>query len=276
MAGPKALIITGDGINCDRETSWALNNSGFTSRRTHAAMLLDNPSMLSEFSLCAIPGGFSFGDEIASGKVLAVKLKEKLKDELYKFVEQGKLVIGICNGFQVLVQLGMLPHSEPDKPRLVSLMRNKERKFINRWVTLTVTPDTVSPFFAGMHKIDLPIRHGEGRLTLEPAFSQTMVEHDPAHAVAGVDAKVSDLIKARAPLRYDEDVNGSFDRIAALTNEKGNVMGMMPHPEAFVRWSQHPSWTARQYSDASTDRFGEGDAPGLRLFKNAAAYIAKG
>ena len=163
MASPKALVITGDGINCDRETAWALEVAGFAAHRVHAAVILQDPSCLADYNLCAIPGGFSFGDEIASGKVLAVKLKEKLKDELYQFVEKGKLLIGICNGFQVLVQMGMLPHSGPDMPRLVSLIRNAERKFINRWVTLTVTPAVVTPFFADLHTLDLPIRHGEVR-----------------------------------------------------------------------------------------------------------------
>jgi phosphoribosylformylglycinamidine (FGAM) synthase-like amidotransferase family enzyme len=274
VASPKALVIMGDGINCDRETDWALTNAGFDAVRVHAAVLLENPGALADYNLCAIPGGFSFGDEIASGKVLAVKLKEKMKDALYQFVEKGHLLIGICNGFQVLVQMGMLPHSEPGKPRVVSLLRNAEKKFINRWVTLAVTPGTVTPFFANMQAIDLPIRHGEGRLALESAAVKTMEEHDAAHPVIEVDALTAELVKARAPLRYHDDVNGSFDRIAALHNDRGNVLGLMPHPEAFVRWNQHPQWIARKFAGGNGDDFGKGDAPGLKIFKNAARYLA--
>jgi phosphoribosylformylglycinamidine synthase len=231
----------------------------------HASQLLADPSALSRYHLCAIPGGFSFGDEIASGKVLAVKLMERLKEALYQFVEEERLLMGICNGFQVLVQMGLLPHSQSGKPRVVSLMHNKGKKFINRWVTLDVTENTGTPFFIGLNSFDLPIRHGEGRLAL--ASSGKDSEEGKASE--------QELVKQRAPLRYADDVNGSFDRIAALNNERGNVLGIMPHPEAFVRWSQHPQWTARKFAPDAGDGFGEGEAPGLRIFKNAHLWLAR-
>lgn len=235
MIKPKAFVLYGDGINCDAETVWALNLAGFVPSRVHTSELLETPRKLLTAQLLALPGGFSFGDEIASGKVLAIKLKEKLKDVLYDYIERGSVVLGICNGFQVLVQLGLLPSSKPSAPRLVSLCHNSSGRFINKWVELETSPFNTSFFFEGLTTIHLPIRHGEGRLALAG-------DHLPAQAEA---------IKKRAVLRYAEDVNGSFDKIAALTNEKGNVLGLMPHPEAFVRWTQHPAWTLSKYPTRS-------------------------
>lgn len=253
MIKPKAFVLYGDGINCDAETVWALNAAGFVPTRLHTSEILETPRKLLTAQMLALPGGFSFGDEIASGKVLAHKLKEKLKDVLYDYIERGSLVMGICNGFQVLVQLGLLPSSKPNAPRQVSLCHNASGKFINRWVELEVSPFSSSFFFEGLTTIHLPIRHGEGRLALSS---------DPA-------ANTADIIKKRAVLRYGEDVNGSFDRIAALTNEAGNVLGLMPHPEAFVRWSQHPAWTLSKYPSRS-------EKAGLRVTVSPAFGIPHG
>jgi len=266
-----ALVVSGDGINCDYETEWALNQAGFKASRMHVSSLLSEPKQLEDFQLCVIPGGFSYGDEIASGKVLGIKLKERLNETLHNFVERGNLLMGICNGFQVLVSIGLLPDSEPDRPRIVSLLRNTEQKFVDRWVQLEVSKDSGNRFFKGLTEIDLPIRHGEGRLALEPSVTQTMAEHDAAHPTTR-DRSHEHLVKERAPLRYRLDVNGSFDRIAALTNKAGTVLGLMPHPEAFVRWTQHPHWT----TEKAAGKGQVGDPPGLVIFKNALASIKEG
>jgi len=245
------MVLSGDGINCDRETAWALSMAGFEATTVHTGDLLAEPEKIEKFKLLAIPGGFSFGDEIASGKILAVKLKERLKEALFEYVGKGHMVIGICNGFQVLVQMGLLPNSQPEEPRLVSLLHNAGGKFINRWVTLTVDPTVPCPYLLQMTEFDLPIRHGEGRVALSPNGSP----------------EAEQSVKGRAPLRYKDDINGSFDRIAALTNAQGNVFGLMPHPEAFVRWIQHPAWTQRPQEESK-------NAPGLSIFVNAASSLA--
>jgi phosphoribosylformylglycinamidine synthase subunit PurQ / glutaminase len=227
MTKPLALVLKGDGINCDNETAWGLELAGFEARTLHVSSFIENQEALKEAKLLALPGGFSFGDEIASGKVLALKLRERVMDGLYRFIGDGNLVIGICNGFQVLTQLGILPRSSAKARRFVTLTKNSHGHFKDRWVDLDVDDSGIERgggFFTGLKAIELPIRHGEGRLVVESAELQNEV-------------------KACAPLRYREDVNGSFDRIAALTNAEGNVLGLMPHPEAFVRWTQHPSWT---------------------------------
>ena len=228
MTRPLAIVLKGDGINCDSETAWALELAGFEAHTEHVSSFIENQAKLKQAKLLALPGGFSFGDEIASGKVLALKLRERVVDALYEFIDASGLVIGICNGFQVLTQLGILPRSHAGAERIATLTKNDHGHFKDRWVHLDTSEasESGSGFFAGLKGIELPIRHGEGRL------------------VVGENADWQAEVKACAPLRYRDNVNGSFDRIAALTNQSGRVMGLMPHPEAFIRWTQHPSWTA--------------------------------
>jgi phosphoribosylformylglycinamidine synthase len=261
LATPKAFVIYGDGINCDFETEWALTQAGFDSCRVHVSNILAQADKLRQCQLCVFPGGFSYGDEIASGKVLAVKLRQRLNDVLHSFIADDNLLLGICNGFQVLVQMGLLPHSEPGKPRVVSLLRNRQGRFINRWVKLAVTPGIATPFLEGLDQIELPMRHGEGRVTL--------AHHDGDNGANSSHEEAASLVKSRSPLRYTTDVNGSFDRIAGLSNASGNVFGIMPHPEAFIRWTQHPEWTSLKVNPPEQER----EAHGLTIFKNAARFL---
>jgi len=265
MTKPLALVLKGDGINCDNETAWALELAGFCAQSVHVSSFIESQSDLKQAKLLALPGGFAFGDEIASGKVLALKLRERVIEALHQFIDDAGLVLGICNGFQVLTQLGILPRSEPEAKRIVTLTKNSHGHFNNRWVDLQVTSSSPSErnnaasasghneracFFAGLKNIELPIRHGEGRLVLDAGIGDCDTSAGSAASTGEAKGRSTDHlrqfeneVKARAPLRYKDDVNGSFDRIAALTNGNGRVMGLMPHPEAFVRWTQHPSWT---------------------------------
>jgi phosphoribosylformylglycinamidine synthase len=162
MTNPLALVLKGDGINCDNETVWALELAGFKAESVHVSSFIENQSNLRQVKLLVLPGGFSFGDEIASGKVLALKLHEHVMESLYKFIEGKGLVIGICNGFQVLTQLGILPRSQPQARRLVTLTKNSHGHFNNRWVDLTVSASApgatdsrtrTDSFFAGLKNI---------------------------------------------------------------------------------------------------------------------------
>ncbi|HEY9760567.1 MAG TPA: phosphoribosylformylglycinamidine synthase subunit PurQ [Oculatellaceae cyanobacterium] len=266
MTAPKALVVCGDGINCEVETSHALSLVGFDVQSIHVTELLGNPQKLQEAKLFCVPGGFSFGDEIASGKVLALKMRQHMRDHLQKFIENKRLVIGICNGFQVLVQLGLLPFPEIDAPRVVSLTHNRQRKFLNRWVTLQVNKSpSADVFFNSLEMLDLPMRHGEGNLKLEV----TSGEADPKRQNELQNYLTA--VKEHASLRYAEDVNGSLDRIAALSSKDGTVMGLMPHPEAFVRFSQHPRWTNRDWHEKASANGGK--PAGLVIFENAFAYV---
>jgi len=238
MTKPLALVLRGDGINCDNETAWALELAGFRAKSVHVSSFIEDQSDLKEAKLLALPGGFSFGDEIASGKVLALKLRQGVMHSLYQFISSSGLIIGICNGFQVLTQLGILPRSAEHSSRFVTLTKNNHGHFNDRWVDLAVSggPKNGHSFFSGLQKIELPIRHGEGRLVVDAG-------DEGGDDEAGALARFEDEVRSCAPLRYKDDVNGSFDRIAALTNAEGTVLGLMPHPEAFVRWTQHPFWT---------------------------------
>lgn len=232
-ASPRALVICGDGINCEYETEFGLNLAGFSAKRIHCSDLLKSPESLKDAKAIVFPGGFSFGDEIASGKVLSLKLRERLEDLLHQYIDSGNLVMGICNGFQILTQLGILPDSRKGAERTVSLCHNSGGRFINRWVALEVNASAPGGFFSGLTSIHLPIRHGEGKLTL----------------AGDSELETQEMVRGHAPLKYKIDVNGSFEQIAALTNAQGNVLGLMPHPEAFVRWNQHPAWAQLKYGD---------------------------
>lgn len=255
----KALVLMGDGINCEFETAHALRLAGFNPELIHVSHLIEAPSVLDHCSFLVLPGGFSFGDEIESGKVLAIKLQERVRQRLEKFIDSGRLVLGICNGFQALVQMGLLPESTKDGKNTVSLLSNENHHFINTWVELTVPASSRTSsngFFEGLNHFQLPIRHGEGRLGVPSALQKDILAH--------------------SALVYDNDVNGSFEKIAALKNSRGNVLGMMPHPEAFVRWTHHPAWTSIKldnpdlFQKEKEGKLPEEEAPqGLRILMNA-------
>lgn len=247
---PKALVLYGDGINCEEETIFALVIAGFSASLLHVSDLLKDNSCLNTCNLFVIPGGFSFADEIRSGKVLALELKNKLLTQLDSFIDQGNFLLGICNGFQVLTALGLLPDHHLFGSHSAALIGNQSGKFSNRWVKLIVNEEAKNPFLFGLKTMSLPMRHGEGQL---------VVKED-----------LADSIKQFACLRYAEDVNGSFDRIAALTNKTGNVFGIMPHPEAFIRPSQHPAWTKQRANDQDANRVPDG----LTFFRNALAALS--
>jgi len=257
MANPKALVVSGDGINCEQETDYALRLAGFDSAIIHISDLLAAPETMLQYKMLALPGGFSFGDEIASGKVLALKMQQYMSDALCKYIERGSLLIGICNGFQVLVQLGVLPNSQPPFKRIVGLDHNQNGKFLNKWVELQVDQSINCPFFKGLSTIELPIRHGEGRLTLETG--------------GAIGDAVQALVRKQSPLKYSENVNGSFENIAALCNDKGNVLGLMPHPEAYVRFTQHPNWCGRAIAQEASMQSKKPD--GLMIMTNAFAAL---
>ena len=218
---PLFIVLSGDGINCERETAFALDYSGAQSKIVHVNDLIAAPEMLKTADGLAIPGGFSFGDELGSGQILALKIRHKLGDKFFKMVEAKKPVIGICNGFQVLVKLGLLPYPAADA-RILALAANEQGGFINRWVGLNVDAKSVCLWTQGLEKktIELPIRHGEGRIAFKNGEEE---KHYTALMQQGL-----------VPLTYTEDVNGSYKRIAALTDPSGMVLGLMPHPEAFM------------------------------------------
>ncbi len=225
---PQVLVLRAAGTNCDQETVHALQTCGGETTLMHINQLLTGRVRLHPFQILVIPGGFSYGDDISAGKVFANEMRLRLRDQLQRFVEAKKLVIGICNGFQVLVKAGLLPGFEPvDDDQSVTLALNESARFQCEWVGIKSEKSAASWLDSMPSQFELPIAHGEGRfLTLN--------------------SQVLDRLKRNKQIvfRYVNNPNGSQEKIAAICNKNGNVIGMMPHPERFFVRYQHPNWPA--------------------------------
>ncbi len=213
----KFLILTGEGINCEGESDFVLRQAGAQTKILHVRDLLERPKYLEDFQGLVFPGGFSFGDELGSGQVLALELRHRLQDALQEFLQKPRAVLGICNGFQVLTKLGVLPFKKTDE-QSIALARNDHGKFLDQWVELEVNTKSHCHWLQGIEEtLSMPMRHGEGRLLL------------PQNASSEMKKQVQEELWC---FRYKKDVNGSFDRIAGITDPSGWVLGIMPHPEA--------------------------------------------
>ncbi len=253
MNSPRALIIRAPGTNCDAEAAYAFEIAGARPSLVHINRIISGEVPLREYSIFMIPGGFSYGDDLGAGKVMANELERRLHDQLAEFVQRGGVVLGVCNGFQVLVRAGLLP--VPFGGQRVSLLPNASGRFECRWVHLKSAPGNPCIFTQGIDVLDLAVAHGEGRL------------HVPEHVVPDVVPVLYYAASDGGDARYPEDPNGSFRHIAGVCDTSGRVLGLMPHPERFVRASHHPRWTAMD------DRSGAGD--GLAFFTNAVSYVRR-
>jgi phosphoribosylformylglycinamidine synthase subunit PurQ / glutaminase len=265
---PRALVLYGYGLNCDWETQFALNRAGAEAVRVHTGDLLADPARLWDYHLLAVPGGFSWGDDHGAGVILALRLKLALGRALTEFVEAGRLVIGICNGFQVLVNLGLLP-GLPGRAgeRQVALIPNDCGNFRDAWVHLKALPSPCV-FTRGLDLLELPIRHGEGKF------------HAPPMLLAQLQDRGQIVLKYATPAgrpaagRFPENPNGSALDIAGICDVTGRVLGLMPHPEAHISAYQHPTWTrAKEQWRRRGETYPEQDGPGLKIFPNAVEYL---
>lgn len=261
MGTVNVLILTGYGINCDVETGWAFEMAGADRvERVHVNRIINGEINPDDFQIMVFPGGFSFGDHIASGRVLGLKIKKEMGEKLKKFILDGKLVLGICNGFQTLVKMGVLPgdNKEVFKKQVATLTHNESAKYEDRWVTIKANSKNNSPFLRDIDKFKVAVRHGEGRFVAHRHFLREM-RNDDLIAFQYVD-KNGDPTKS-----YPENPNGSDLAIAAITNSSGNVLGMMPHPEVFINGTHDPDWTRENTGSKAGD--------GLKLFVNAVNYV---
>lgn len=258
LANPRILILRAAGINCDEETAAAVALAGGAPERVHINRLAEGSVRLMEYAGLIIPGGFSYGDHVGAGKLLAVDLKHRLGDALRTFVAAGRPVLGICNGFQVLAKAGLLGIADGATDRqTVTLAANESGHYECRWVRLAANPasncvftrDLLAPF-------SLPVGHGEGRLVAEPS---TLVALEDAGQVAlrYVDAE------GRPTQAYPANPNGAAGAIAGLSNRQGNVFGLMPHPDRAFLARLHPDWLRNKQRS-------EGD--GLAIFRNLVEY----
>ncbi len=270
---PRVLVLTGYGINCDYETEYAFNmrRVGGRAERVHVNDLIEKSpdgKSLAKYDILVIPGGFSYGDDIAAGKVLANKLRHNLREQFDRFIEEGKLILGICNGFQVLVKMGLLPAvGGAYGEQQVTVTYNDSNKFEDRWVYLAVNPKSHCIFTKGLDTIYLPVRHGEGKLVAGDAEALARL-HEGGHVVVQYVDREGKLDG------YPFNPNGSQDSIAGLCDPTGRIFGLMPHPEAFNHYTNHPDWTRRKEALIRNGKnFESQKGDGIRIFQNAIEYI---
>lgn len=254
----RALVLTGFGINCDTETQSALARAGAAADRVHLNDIIEKTDLFDRYHIFAIPGGFSFGDDVASGKILANRLRYKLGAPLKKFIAGGKLVIGICNGFQVMVKMGILPLFDGEFVQEVTLTNNDSARFENRWVNLAVTPGSRCVWLKGIDSIELPVRHGEGKFIPR---DDDVLKKLYANGQVALRYCLTDGSPANG--RFPANPNGAVHDIAGICDPSGRVFGLMPHPEANTFRTNHPQWTRKQLPQ---------EGAGLQVFRNAVQY----
>ncbi len=233
----RVLILRAPGTNCDRETAHAWRSAGATPTTLPLQAYLESPR-LEDYRILTIPGGFSYGDDISAGRIFASQLSRHVRDRLYDFVDRGGLVLGICNGFQVLVKLGLLPYpATADAPPMASITYNRPEGYQDRWVHLRAETDHC-PFLERNRTYEMPMAHGEGRVVFDRPETANDVRSRNLAAltfVAGTPCTVAD---------GPDTPNGSELNVAGLCDPTGRVLGLMPHPERFLAFTQHPCWTA--------------------------------
>ena len=253
MSSPRILILRAPGTNCDVETAFAFEQAGGQPERHHLNRLLDDPGLAERFQILCIPGGFSYGDDVAAGRIFANQIYHHLAEALQAFRDAGKLILGICNGFQVLVKSGLLDTTDDAGPA-ATLTWNDSHRFIDRWVRLQVEQTACQcVFLNGIEQLYLPIAHAEGKFVARDDQAFQRIE------------QAGQLV-----LRYEpsDNPNGAMGDVAGMCDTTGRVFGMMPHPERFIDRTQHPSWT-RMPPEEPQENCGEG----MVLFRNAVRYF---
>jgi len=251
MSAPKCLILRAPGINCERETLHAFARAGGAPSFVHSQQLLAQPERLDAYAILAVPGGFSYGDDISSGRVLAQEIKAALGERILKFTQRGGLVLGICNGFQVLVRLGLLPCTQGRLEEEVTLTHNLSNHYECRWVTLQTTKSRCTFLPAGL-TLRWPAAHGEGRLVArDPALQRLLLDEGYAAALY-VDAQ------GQPTERYPQNPNGTPLGMAGLTDRSGRVLGVMPHPDRSYLPTHMPDWRRTQLERGQLPLDGDG------------------
>ncbi|MBW1804978.1 MAG: phosphoribosylformylglycinamidine synthase I [Deltaproteobacteria bacterium] len=274
MTDVRALILTGYGLNCDYETDYAMKMAGAESHMVHINELIDGGksdprTSLANYHILVFGGGFSWADDHGAGVVLAAKLKYNISEQIEQFIRDGKLVIGICNGFQSLVNLGLLPGFDMNyKERRIALTSNDTGNFIDTWVNLKVDPGSPCVFTKGLARIELPVRHAEGKLFApEHDIDQLFENNQVVMQYADEDGNIANN-------KWPLNPNGSLKDIAGVCDLTGRIFGLMPHPEAFHDFTNHPEWTKKKevlIREGKSIESREGD--GIRIFRNAVEYV---
>lgn len=267
MAKPSALILTGYGINCDDETAYAFEKAGAVSKVIHINDIIDSPRILQNFQIFTVPGGFSYGDDAGSGKALANKIKNNLMQEFQSFLENDTLMLGICNGFQVIVNLGIVPAINNSLGEAeVSLEYNRTFRYECRWVDLAVE-NTNSIFTKGITKLRIPVAHGEGNFYAPDNILKQLESNN--HIVMRYVRPDGNPANGEFPY----NPNGSMNDIASICDKTGRVMGMMPHPERNIFFTQQDNWTyLKEKAERENVKISD-QSDGFQIFQNAVDYF---
>lgn len=266
MKKPRVLVLSGYGINCEEEEAFAFDWAGGESKIVHINDVIDGKVKMGDFQILVFPGGFSFGDDTGSGKAYANRVRDHLWEDVQKFIAEDKLVIGFCNGFQIMTNLGLVPSLKMEYgKRQVALQHNKTARYMNRWVDLEVG-GRETPWLLGVDEFSSPIAHGEGRLY---ADEETLREIN-AKGLAVLKYYKGDICNYQD---LEPNPNGSVEAIAGITDETGKVFGLMPHPERALFFNQRPDapLLKEKYEREGIKVPIEG--PGLQLFKNGINYF---
>lgn len=267
----KALVITGYGINCEEEIAAAYNLAGASTKIVHLNDIFLGKESIHNFDILNFPGGFSFGDDLGSGKVLANKMKfRKMEsgklflDDIKDFIAAGKFIFGVCNGFQFLVKMGLLPDIKGNLAQEVTLTKNNSAKYEDRWVWCKVNANSKTPFLTGIDMFQVPVRHGEGKLIIKNEMVQKEIIDNRLNCIAYCTAD------GEITSEYPLNPNGADLDCAALTNKSGQILGMMPHPEAFLSLYNHPNWGQLKRENPEIPE----DGSGLKIFQNIVKHIS--
>lgn len=273
MSQPRVLVLRAPGTNCDVETAAAFERFGATAERLHINRLRERPKLLDEFQILCLPGGFSYGDDVSAGRILGNQIRVRLGDEFRRFRDAGKLILGICNGFQILLKSGILledtvPAGGTAPTAQATLALNDSGRYEDRWVRLRVTSQKCV-FFAGIESMYLPVAHAEGKfvprdgsvLHALEANGQTVLKY----RLLGDDGATTAPAAATHAVPYPDNPNGATADIAAVCDPTGRVCGLMPHPERHLDPTHHPRWTRMKELPP------EGD--GAAVFRNAVRYF---
>ncbi|HEA66196.1 MAG TPA: phosphoribosylformylglycinamidine synthase subunit PurQ [Desulfobacterales bacterium] len=269
MNDVNVLVLTGYGLNCDHETAHSVSIAGGKSHRVHINSVLDQTVAIDQFQIIVLGGGFSWGDDHGAGVIEAVRLKKILGESIIEFVEKGNLVLGICNGFQTLVNMGLLPGFDGDyQTRSVAVTYNDCGNFRNDWIRLKINPASPCIFTKGLDQIELPVRHGEGKFYSTDSITERLFQNNQV----AVQYAMSDGSLANG--RFPYNPNGSIHDIAGICDPTGRIFGLMPHPEAFNHPTNHPDWLRkREIAKRRGERMDDVPILGIRIFQNAVDAI---
>lgn len=265
---PRVLVLSGYGFNCEPETKYAFEAAGGKADIVHVNDVIDTKFSLKDYQILALGGGFAYGDDTGAGNAYANKMRNHLWEDLLQFIDQDKLIIGICNGFQVLMNLGLVPAiNKKYGAREMGLMPNAIPRYTVRFVDLKIESKK-SPWYRGMTSFSLPVANGEGRLYAPEEVMKVINDHDLVGA-RYFQGEMSTYLN----LPYNP--NGSIEDIASMTDETGRIMGLMPHPERSMFFTQLPNWELLKEKYKKEGKEIPKYGPGLQIFKNGIEYFTK-